>query len=117
MPGTPGAPGAPVSGIPIRLGTVPLTGTFVPPPQVTFPQHTLQYIGVVPSIVPSRYRTPPPSESPVFPSPPSTCDGQLLFVPPDLIPSRASVGLPSVYQPPVPREAPAHDPHLYDDAE
>ena len=96
----PGQPGPPGAGI-IRPGTVPASSTY--PPHITFPQPT-PYAGVVPPVVPHGYRTPTPSESPVFPSPPSR-EGDMPFVPPDLGPSRASVGLhPQVYQPPIPPE-------------
>ena len=84
VPGGPG-PGAPG----VRPGTVPPGGAFVPPPpQVSFPQpgqqYTQQYpIGVIPPVVSRPYRTPTPSESPVYPSPPSR-DGGAPFIPPDL---------------------------------
>jgi len=101
-PGAPGAPGAP--GIP--PGTVPPGGPFVPPPpHVTFPQpgqqYTQQYpIGVIPPVRPYD-RTPTPTESPVFPSPPSR-DGGMPFIPPDLGPRTSITIPPGVYQPPIP---------------
>lgn len=100
----PGAPGAPtrVSAIPVRPGTGP-PGSFIPPPpQVTYPQPTQPYAGVVPPVVPHGYRTPTPSESPVFPSPPSR-EGGGIFIP-DPPPARGSMmGLPpQVYRPPIP---------------
>ena len=95
--GAPGAPG-------FRPGTVPPGGPFVPPPpQVSFPQPSQQYgIGVMPPVMPRPYRTPSPSGSPVFPSPPSR-DGGAPFIPPDLGPARGSMAIPpQVYQPPIP---------------
>ena len=106
MPGGPGpgAPGAPG----VCPGTVPPGDAFVPPPpQVSFPQpgqqYTQQYpIGVIPPVVSRPYRTPTPSESPVYPSPPSQ-DGGAPFIPPDLGPAQGSVEIASqVYQPPNP---------------
>ena len=45
------------------------------------------------------YRTPTPTESPVFPSPPSR-DGGGIFIPPDLGPARESIAMPpGIYQP------------------
>ena len=106
MPGGPGAPGPTgLSAIPVRPGTVPPVGAFMPqPPQVTYPQPSQPYAGVVPPVVPHGYRTPTPSESPVFPSPPSR-EGGGIFIPPDLPPARGSMGIPpQVYQPPIPEE-------------
>ena len=104
VPGGPGAPGPTgLSAIPVRPGTVPPGGTFMPP-QVTYPQPTQPYAGVVPPVVPHGYRTPTPSESPVFPSPPSR-EGGGIFIPPDLPPARGSMGIPpQVYRPPIPEE-------------
>jgi hypothetical protein len=101
--GGPGAPGPTgLSAIPVRPGTVPPAGFM--PPQVTYPQPTQPYAGVVPPVVPHGYRTPTPSESPVFPSPPSR-EGGGIFIPPDLPPARGSMGIPpQVYQPPIPEE-------------
>ena len=96
----PGPPGPPGVGIPFRPGTVPASSTY--PPQVTFPQPTQPYAGVIPPVVPHGYRTPSVSGSPVFPSPPSR-EGDRPFVPPDLGPSRASAALPPhIYRPPIP---------------
>ena len=49
------------------------------------------------------FRTPTPTESPVFPSPPSR-DGGAPFIPPDLGPARGSIAIPpqGIYQPPIP---------------
>jgi hypothetical protein len=106
MPGGPGASGAPgalgVSGIPTRPRTVPLTGTFVPPPPWV-PQPIRTYVGGVPPVVHHRDRAPALSESPVIPSPPSY-GGDGGFIPPDLGPFQAGVALPQLYQPPVPVE-------------
>jgi len=110
MPGGPGpgAPGPPsVPGMSVRPGTVPPGGSFVPPPpQVSFPQpgqqFGQQYPTGVPPVVSGRYTTPTPTESPVYPSPPSR-DGGAPFIPPDLGPARGSVAMPpQIYQPPVP---------------
>ena len=63
--------------------------------------------GHMPGVVPiptapvAYYRSPTPTESPVFPSPPSR-GGELPFIPPDLGPPRHY--FPRVYQPPIPPE-------------
>lgn len=119
VPGSPGVPGAPhTSEFSVRptsifsrvrqlfsSGTVPQPPrvSFPPPPQVSFPQpprafspqHYDRPIGVIPPIGP--YRTPTPSESPVYPSPPSR--DVVLFNSPDLRSVWGSVAIPSQQAP------------------